>query len=446
MHQQITPTPLQRLLIAVVIVGALFVAGIAFAGSYVAVRNLAASKGFGTFSAVFPIGIDFGILVVLSLDVLLTWLRCPFPLLRHTAWLLIGATIAFNAAVLWPDPLGAGMHAALPVIFAVTVEAARHAVGRLADLTEERSIESVRLARWLLSPVPTLKLWRSMQLWNRRSYQEALQAEQDRLLYIARLKQRHGIWWRSKASAEELLPLRLATLGVPLPPSGTRVATDGAAPSVPQLESPILEPTSHVPEMAPSAHLITVHLSDAEVAGQATDTEPTEEALPSLPSASQPAQPAPAREAFTTARGSDPADSASVLRSHEAGAVLPDRPQSKPETKPRVDPELDPRPAPAPEPQVPRRSGNFAGTGATRAEAIYAVFASLADQAGKYPSMPMLSKTLFQEHGITGRKGQPMSAESLRRYRTEWISRYEGETAGVPSQESSRTPGFQRIS
>ncbi|MFD7551479.1 DUF2637 domain-containing protein [Streptomyces sp. NPDC059816] len=253
MHRQITPTPLQRLLIAVVIVGALFVAGIAFAGSYVAVRNLAASKGFGTFSAVFPIGIDFGTLVVLSLDVLLTWLRCPFPLPRHTAWLTIGATIAFNAAVLWPDPLGTAMYAALPVIFAVTVEAARHAVGRLADLTEERSIESVRLARWLLSPVPTLKLWRSMQLWNRRSYQEALQAEQDRLLYIARLKQRPGIWWRSKASAEELLPLRLATFGVPLPSSGTRVATAGAAPSVPQPESPILEPTSHVPEMAPSA-------------------------------------------------------------------------------------------------------------------------------------------------------------------------------------------------
>jgi len=118
-HQQISPTPLQRMLIAVVIVGALLVAGVAFTGSYVAVRDLAASKGFGAFSVVFPIGIDCGILVVLALDVLLTWLRCPFPLLRHTAWLLTGATIAFNAA-LWPDPLGAAMHAALPVIFTVT--------------------------------------------------------------------------------------------------------------------------------------------------------------------------------------------------------------------------------------------------------------------------------------------------------------------------------------
>lgn len=149
MHKQFSPTPLQRLLIAFVVVGALLIAGIAFAGSYTAVRELAVSKGFGTFSAVFPLGIDCGIVVVLSLDVLLTWLRCPFPLLRHTAWLLTGATIAFNAAVLWPDPLGTAMHAALPVIFTVTVEAARHAIGRLADITDARHIESVRLARWL---------------------------------------------------------------------------------------------------------------------------------------------------------------------------------------------------------------------------------------------------------------------------------------------------------
>jgi hypothetical protein len=60
---------------------------------------------------VFSIGIDAGICVLLALDLLLTWIRIPFPLLRQTAWLLTAATIAFNGAAAWPDPLGVGMHA-----------------------------------------------------------------------------------------------------------------------------------------------------------------------------------------------------------------------------------------------------------------------------------------------------------------------------------------------
>ncbi|MFD7879918.1 DUF2637 domain-containing protein, partial [Streptomyces sp. NPDC059766] len=70
----------------------LAVAGIGFAGSYTAVRELAIKKGFGNFSYVFPIGIDAGICVLLALDLLLTWIRIPFPLLRQTAWLLTAAT------------------------------------------------------------------------------------------------------------------------------------------------------------------------------------------------------------------------------------------------------------------------------------------------------------------------------------------------------------------
>ncbi|MER7350183.1 DUF2637 domain-containing protein, partial [Streptomyces aurantiacus] len=106
---QLTRT--HRILVGVVVFGALVIAGIGFAGSYAAVRELAEKKGFGTFSIVFPIGIDAGICVLLALDLLLTWLRIPFPLLRQTAWLLTAATIAFNGAAAWPDPLGVGMHA-----------------------------------------------------------------------------------------------------------------------------------------------------------------------------------------------------------------------------------------------------------------------------------------------------------------------------------------------
>ncbi|MGQ4516447.1 DUF2637 domain-containing protein [Streptomyces sp. DW26H14] len=214
-----------RILVGVVITGAVIIAGIGFAGSYAAVRALAESKGFGEFALVFPIGIDAGICVLLALDLLLTWIRIPFPLLRQAAWVLTAATIAFNGAAAWPDPLGVGMHAVIPLLFIVTVEAARHAVGRIADITADKHMEGVRLTRWLLSPVPTFLLWRRMKLWELRSYEQVIKLEQDRLIYQSRLQARFGRGWRRKAPVESLMPLRLAKYGVPL----ADTASDGLA-------------------------------------------------------------------------------------------------------------------------------------------------------------------------------------------------------------------------
>jgi len=220
-------TRMHRILIGVVVAGAVVIAGIGFAGSYAAVRELALKKGFGNFAYVFPIGIDAGICVLLALDLLLTWIRIPFPLLRQTAWLLTVATIAFNGAAAWPDPLGVGMHAVIPVLFVVSVEAARHAIGRIADITADKHMEGVRLTRWMLSPVPTFLLWRRMKLWELRSYEQVIKLEQERLVYQARLRSRFGRAWRRKAPVESLMPLRLARYGVPLAetaPSGLAAA------------------------------------------------------------------------------------------------------------------------------------------------------------------------------------------------------------------------------
>ncbi|CAL9548125.1 DUF2637 domain-containing protein [Streptomyces sp. enrichment culture] len=211
---QLTRT--HRVLIGMVVFGAVIIAGIGFAGSYAAVRELALKKGFGNFSYVFPIGIDAGICVLLALDLLLTWIRIPFPLLRQTAWLLTAATIAFNGAAAWPDPLGVGMHGVIPILFVVSVEAARHAIGRIADITADKHMEGVRLTRWMLSPVPTFLLWRRMKLWELRSYEQVIKLEQERLVYQARLRSRFGRAWRRKAPVESLMPLRLARYGVPL--------------------------------------------------------------------------------------------------------------------------------------------------------------------------------------------------------------------------------------
>ncbi|UQA97463.1 DUF2637 domain-containing protein [Streptomyces halobius] len=262
-----------RILISVVVAGAVAIAGIGFAGSYAAVRELAERKGFGAFSVVFPIGIDAGIVVLLALDLLLTWIRIPFPLLRQTAWLLTTATVAFNGASAWPDALGVGMHAVIPVLFVVAVEAARHAIGRIADITADKHMEGVRITRWLLSPVPTFLLWRRMKLWELRSYDAVIKLEQERLVYQARLRSRFGRGWRRKAPVESLMPLRLARYGVPLvetAPAGLAAAGNEApiealaAPASAELVS------ADGPQYSPGASEDTTELSGRR--GEETST------------------------------------------------------------------------------------------------------------------------------------------------------------------------------
>ena len=231
-------TTLQRRLVIAVSAGAAVIAVIGFVGSYAAVRRLAEAKGFGRFALAFPIGIDAGILVLLALDLLLTWLRMPLPILRHTAWLLTASTIAFNGAAAWPDPIGVGMHAVIPILFVVAVEAARHAVGRIADITADKHMEGVRLSRWLLSPLPTFLLWRRMKLWELRSYDEVIALERQRLVERARLRARYGRRWRSKAPIDAVMALRLTRYGRKLDAPLTAVLDIEHAPTEPLSSAP----------------------------------------------------------------------------------------------------------------------------------------------------------------------------------------------------------------
>ncbi|MET9725447.1 DUF2637 domain-containing protein [Streptomyces zaomyceticus] len=207
-------TPTQKTLIGVVSAAVLVIATLGFIGSYAAVTKLARAKGFGSFSDAFPVAVDAGIIAFLALDLLLTWRRIPYPVLRHTAWGLTAATIAFNAAAAWPDALGVGMHSVIPVLFVIAVEAARHAVGRIADITADKHIESPPFSRWLLNPAGTFVLWRRQRMWNIRSWETVLHLEQERRIYCARLRQQYGRGWRRKAAADQLLVLRLARDGM----------------------------------------------------------------------------------------------------------------------------------------------------------------------------------------------------------------------------------------
>jgi len=272
-------TPVQRRLVIAVAAGAATIAVIGFIGSYAAVARLAEAKRFGTFAVIFPVGIDAGILVLLALDLLLTWLRMPLAMLRHTAWLLTAATITFNAAVAWPDPIGTGMHAVIPVLFIVAVEAARHAIGRSADIAAGHHMESVRLSRWLLDPISTFRLWRRMKLWELRSYDDVIRLEQSRLIERARLRARYGRRWRSKAPVSAVMALRLTRYGRTLAPvSG--VLDIEHAPAHPELPpaQPAVSPEPRPSEPEPIDYETTVHTALVVAA-----TEPVQPPVPELP-------------------------------------------------------------------------------------------------------------------------------------------------------------------
>ncbi|MEU9303929.1 DUF2637 domain-containing protein [Streptomyces sp. NPDC048269] len=412
-------TRTHRILIGVVVAGAVVIAAIGFAGSYSAVRALALQKGFGSFSLVFPIGIDAGICVLLALDLLLTWIRIPFPLLRQTAWLLTIATIAFNGAAAWPDPLGVGMHAVIPILFVVTVEAARHAVGRIADITADRHMEGVRITRWLLSPVPTFKLWRRMKLWELRSYEQAVGMEQDRLIYQARLQARYGRFWRRKAPVEALMPLRLARIGVPL----SRTAPEALA--VTGIEPPVLPPLeqqARPEQQLPSAAALEAP-APAEAGGQPQVPAPAAATHAPPPFAVEPtAMPAAHDSAWFAAPLAPQAAYEGGYNPQyvEGLEPIPVMPPSGPEEQQGPQQEQWPMPAPRHE-EVPEELPAQAIDEVKFAEAAYEVFRAYIEENGKVPSPEQVDIYLSDRHGIV----HPRSFTTITRLMPDLKQRYQ---------------------
>lgn len=207
-----------RTLSAVAYVGGTVLAGIGFTGSYNTLKDLAFAHGFGQFSYAFPIGIDAGIVVLYALDLFLIRRDTPWPMLRTLAHLLTVATIVFNAAAapgpVSADPIGTAMHAAIPVMFIAAVEAARRLVVRVSDIAAGRDVTAIPAARWVLAPAATTALWRRMKLWDKASYRETVQIEQERTVYAAMLHKTYGRGWKRRAQADELLPLTMAKYGL----------------------------------------------------------------------------------------------------------------------------------------------------------------------------------------------------------------------------------------
>ncbi|UKY51098.1 DUF2637 domain-containing protein [Streptomyces inhibens] len=453
---QLTRT--HRILIGVVIAGAALIAAIGFTGSYTAVRELAEKKGFGSFSAVFPIGIDAGIVVLLALDLLLTWIRIPFPLLRQTAWLLTAATIAFNGAAAWPDALGVGMHAVIPLLFVVAVEAARHAIGRIADITADKHMEGVRLTRWLLAFPSTFRLWRRMKLWELRSYDQVIQLEQDRLVYQARLRARYGRAWRRRAPVDAMMPLRLARYGVPL----AKTASAGLAAA--GIEAPVaatagvdaagrppaLEPrTASEPVSGPAggprgaerpgsadAPVRDERLVHDEQPVRAADV-PVHDDAPLQDLTPEPVHQAAPDPGYAPAPAAEQASGAPQLtvpvgpgRSRPLGSAgdplpIPEQRGHAPETGPA--PEL-----PLETEQLPPVSA--LPDDVPREQAYYTAFRAYVGEKNVMPDSHQFGRYLLNYYGVTGRDGGPLSEGYLRSFVKDFKARFrmEMESEHIP--------------
>ncbi|MEW1914309.1 DUF2637 domain-containing protein [Kitasatospora sp. NPDC085895] len=440
-------TAIHMFLIAIVAIASVTIAGIGFLGSYTAVRELAVEQGFGRFSTLFPIGIDVGIIALLALDLLLSWLRIPFFLLRQTAWLLTVATIAMNAASAWPHPLGVGMHAVIPLLFVVIAEAGRHAISRLAKLKDSRRMESVRFMRWILSPFRTFAMWRRMMLWEIRSVDDAVRLEQMRLAYAMLLEDEYGKDWAKTAPRATVLPLRLAKLGVPIyttAPQGLAAAglSDSAFGGLfTAIASPVGEAaaSSHA-ELVRGTHG-TADRQDAEGPAREPVTvaddkpEPTQSGLAvGIAAAAVEATAQDDAASVPEEEEEEEPVAASDLAQNSTGPVLsPAAPQV-------VQPASAETPIPDSSTTTQPAAPGIAGPeeSQSREEQLYSYYRHYVDRHGQQPEKHLFADFIYREFGQTGQSGTgPVSVQSLRRYWGNLEARYQEEQGATQVLEGA---------
>jgi hypothetical protein len=202
-------------------------------GSFTTVRNLA-QPWFGHLAWIIPVGVDLGILALLTWDLLAEYLALSWPMLRWTAWAFIAATVYLNIAAAHGNPTAAIMHAAMPVLFITVIEGIRHLIRQLTGLATGTRIERIPLSRWLLAPRTTFLLGRRMILWHVTSYRDGLALEHEHLTAVSRLQERYGRWrWRWQAPLGERLALRL------MPIKTTPIANGQIAPLPTPEEDPL---------------------------------------------------------------------------------------------------------------------------------------------------------------------------------------------------------------
>jgi hypothetical protein len=200
-----------------------------------------------------PVAIDVAILVFSAADLLLSYWRMAKPSMRLIPWAFTAATIWLNWQAGGPVPIRIA-HAAMPALWVLFCEYARHVLAARVGLIDGARMEKVRRSRWLLAPISTARLRRRMILWEITSYRRALELEAERHAELARLEMTYGRDWRRHAPPHERLATKLAAIApAELLPSLTEKLS--ALPAAPAAEPPVepqVEPqVARVPTVPP---------------------------------------------------------------------------------------------------------------------------------------------------------------------------------------------------
>ncbi|WP_335986512.1 DUF2637 domain-containing protein [Glycomyces sp. MUSA5-2] len=189
-------------------VGALAVLGFIISfGTQVA----ALSPFFGDTAWMIPVGIDVGIVAFAALNLVLARINISMPWLRAVPAVLTAATLYINVNA-HDETLARIAHVVLPGLWVIASEVGTHVVKVRAGLAAGTRTESLGLARWLLAPVTTARLWRHMRLWGVRTADAAREVESTRLEAKAALRFRYGPAWRLKAPIQLRAAYRLRKL------------------------------------------------------------------------------------------------------------------------------------------------------------------------------------------------------------------------------------------
>jgi hypothetical protein len=290
-----------------------------------------------------PIVVDLTVFVFSGVDLVLARLDMGHPLARWTVYGATAGTVWLNYSA-GGTAAGRVAHVLMPSIWVVFVELMRHVVRRQVNLATASHREPIPAARWLLSPWPTLKLWRRMVLWRINSYPRALDQEKMRLGAIATARELHGRFWRFRISPLTRLQINLGEVGAgdlrpekyaapafpqaayaPVPqqpqPRSQPVPQQQAAPQpqpAPQPSAPPPEPPAHA---APSALARTVPPQAAP------QVQPQPPAQPTIPRQGSPAhaahrEPAAFASQPIPSAAPSPASAGAVPQGRAAGPAL----------------------------------------------------------------------------------------------------------------------------
>lgn len=198
--------------VAVVAVGLVVLAlgVLGFINSFAAVQE-AAVPFFGDLAWSLPLGVDLAIGAFSAVEILLARLGMRLSILKLVPWTLTAVTVYLNVAG-ESSLFGIVAHAVLPGLWVLAVEVIAYAVRRRYKLSQAKNMDSIRISRWVLSPVSTFFLWRRSVLWETRSYEAALRRERDRAYAKADLQERYGRMWRFKATRRERVEYKLGEL------------------------------------------------------------------------------------------------------------------------------------------------------------------------------------------------------------------------------------------